>query len=81
MPNTMRQQMVQTLEHLMQSNDRLVVILADISDDLFHRDNPRVAERIFNLGIMEQSMISIGAGFAQVERHDLRFGDGVERAK
>ncbi len=64
MPNTLRQQMIQTLEGLMQSDDRLVVILADISDDLFHRDNPRVAERIFNLGIMEQSMISIGAGFA-----------------
>jgi transketolase len=56
--------MVQTLENLFQVDDRLVVILADISDELFHHDNPQVARRIFNLGIMEQSMISIGAGFA-----------------
>jgi transketolase len=61
---TMRQQMVQTLESLIQSDDRLVVILADISDEYFHRDNPRLAAHIFNLGIMEQSLISVGAGFA-----------------
>jgi transketolase len=61
---TMRQQMVATLEALMEQDERLVVILADISDSLFHADNPRVGARLFNLGIMEQTMISVGAGFA-----------------
>ena len=60
----MRQQMVATLEALMEQDERLVVVLADISESQFHNGNPRVAERLFNVGIMEQTMISVGAGFA-----------------
>ncbi len=61
---TMRQQMIDTLERLLESDERLVVLLADISDDLFHREKPAVAQRVINLGIMEQALISVGAGFA-----------------
>jgi transketolase len=62
--STMRQQMIATLESLLESDKRLVVLLADISNDLFHREKPGVAQRVINLGIMEQSLISVGAGFA-----------------
>lgn len=61
---TMRQQMVTTLESIMTVDERLVILLADISSELLHREKPEMARRIFNLGIMEQSMISAGAGFA-----------------
>ncbi len=61
---TMRQQMVATLESLLESDERLVVVLADIGDSQFHREKPGVAQRVINLGIMEQTLISVGAGFA-----------------
>ena len=61
---TMRQQMIDTLESLLESNERLVVLLADISDEHFHREKRAVAQRVINLGIMEQALISVGAGFA-----------------
>ncbi len=61
---TMRQQMIDTLEGLLESDERLAVLLADISDAQFHREKPAVAQRVINLGIMEQALISVGAGFA-----------------
>jgi transketolase len=60
----MRQQMVKTLEELMVADERLVVLLADISYSLFDKDNPIFSERILNLGILEQTMVSTAAGLA-----------------
>ncbi len=60
----MRQQMVKTLEDLAKQDERLVVLLAAISNSLFSKDNPHIARRVINLGIMEQTLISVGAGFA-----------------
>jgi transketolase len=60
----MRQQMVTTLEELMVADERLVVLLADISYSLFNKDDPRFSERILNLGILEQTVISTAAGLA-----------------
>jgi transketolase len=60
----MRQQMVTTLEELMATDERLVVLLADISNSLFNKHNPLFSERILNLGILEQTMISAAAGVA-----------------
>ena len=64
MQTTMRQQMVETLEDMLPYEKRMVIVLADISDELFHRQRQEVRERLFNLGIMEQTMISVAAGFA-----------------
>jgi transketolase len=64
MQTMMRQQMVETLEDILLQDKRMVVVLAEISYELFHRQQPEVRERLFNLGIMEQSMISVAAGFA-----------------
>ncbi len=60
----MRQQMVTTLEELMATDDRLVVVLAEISNSLFNKNNTAFAKRILNLGIMEQTMVSVAAGIA-----------------
>ncbi|HKV57102.1 MAG TPA: transketolase C-terminal domain-containing protein [Ktedonobacteraceae bacterium] len=64
MQTMMRQQMVETLEDMLLHDKRMVIVLADISDELFHSQRQEVRERLFNLGIMEQTMISVGAGFA-----------------
>jgi transketolase len=60
----MRQHMVKTLEELMASDERLVVVLAVISYSLFNQTTSAFAERILNLGIMEQTMVSVAAGIA-----------------
>ena len=60
----MRQQMVTTLEDLMAIDERLVVLLADISYSLFNTAHSRFSERILNLGILEQTLISTAAGLA-----------------
>jgi transketolase len=60
----MRQQMVKTLEELMAYDERLVVVLAEISNSLFNKNTSEFAERILNLGIMEQTMVSVAAGIA-----------------
>jgi transketolase len=60
----MRQQMVTTLEELMATDERLVVLLADISYSQFNKDNPLFSERILNLGILEQTMVGTAAGVA-----------------
>lgn len=58
----MRQQMSQTICDLMETDERLVVVLAEISTDFFKQS--RFPERVINVGIMEQTMISVGAGLA-----------------
>jgi transketolase len=60
----MRQQMVKTLEELMACDERLVVVLAVISYSLFNQTTSAFANRILNLGIMEQTMVSVAAGLA-----------------
>lgn len=55
----MRQHMIEMLHTLLLDDERLVVVLADISASLFapHR-------RLINLGIMEQSLVGVSAGLA-----------------
>lgn len=64
MQTMMRQQMVETLEDMLLQDERIVIVLAEISYELFHHQRQEVRERLFNLGIMEQTMISVAAGFA-----------------
>lgn len=59
---TMRQQMGQTVNELLESDGRLVVVLAEISKQYFaEASHP---ERVINVGIMEQAMVSVAAGLA-----------------
>jgi transketolase len=60
----MRQQMAASITELMGSDNRVVVVLADISTELFAQAAQRYPLRIINVGIMEQTMISVAAGLA-----------------
>lgn len=64
MITTMRQQMVATIEELFQRDKCLSLVLGDISLELFANVFQRYPERAFNLGIMEQTMVSVAAGLA-----------------
>jgi len=59
---TMRQQMIQTVSELLERDERLVLLLADVSSNYF--TDVFNSERIINVGIMEQTMISAAAGMA-----------------
>jgi transketolase len=59
---TMRQQMIQTVCELLEGDERLVLVLADISVDAFITSLR--SKRIINVGIMEQTMTSVAAGMA-----------------
>ena len=61
---TMRAQMGRTLEDLMDVDPRLVVVLADISTGYIERPATTHPDRVINVGIMEQTAISLAAGFA-----------------
>ena len=59
---TMREQMGQTVNELLERDERLVVILAEISAQYFAETSH--PERVINVGIMEQAMVSAAAGLA-----------------
>src|SRR6266700_2504779 len=61
---SMREQMITTVSDLFAQDERLTLVLADISQDLFKDVFQRYPQRAFNLGIMEQTMISVAAGLA-----------------
>lgn len=55
----MRQHMIDLLESMLAEDERLAVVLADISASRF-----KPHKRIINLGIMEQTLIGVAAGLA-----------------
>ena len=60
----MRERAASTLVELFREDERLALVLADISVDLFEpalRHDPR---RAVNVGIMEQTAVGVAAGFA-----------------
>ncbi|HLI89124.1 MAG TPA: transketolase C-terminal domain-containing protein [Ktedonobacteraceae bacterium] len=61
---TMRQQMGLTIEELFEQDERLALVLAEISTDFFRRLLREHPQRALNLGILEQTMISVAAGMA-----------------
>jgi transketolase len=62
---TMREQMVQTLQELVERDERLVVLLGNISASLFDKALfKRNPPRIYDLGIVEQALIGVAAGMA-----------------
>ena len=65
----MRERAAATLVELFREDERLALVLADISIDLFTpalRHDPR---RAVNLGIMEQAAVGVAAGFALAGFH------------
>ncbi len=60
----MREQMIQTVSDLFARDERLALVLAEISRDLFKDVLQRYPQRAVNVGIMEQTMIGVAAGLA-----------------
>jgi len=60
----MRERFVETASSLLDRDERLVVVLAEISAKLFAPAAARHPARVVNVGIREQLMVSVASGFA-----------------
>ncbi len=60
----MRNQLVKTVEALMKQDERLAILLGDISAWLFHNVLESYPDRAYNIGICEQAMAGMAAGLA-----------------
>ncbi len=61
---TMRDRMVAVVGDLIESDPATALILADISSGNFRQVFQRYPDRAINVGIMEQTLVSVAAGFA-----------------
>ncbi len=61
---SMRKQFVITTEELLKNDDKLIVLLGDIGVFGFNKSFINYPDRIYNIGILEQSTIGIAAGLA-----------------
>jgi transketolase len=61
---TMRERFARVATGLLDSDPRLAVVLADISPDLFGAAKVRHPDRVVNLGIREQLLISVAGGMS-----------------
>jgi len=61
----MRRQFVTTIERLLDSDPRLVVLLGDIGVFAFRHAIQRHPKRVINIGILEQATVSVAAGLAK----------------
>ncbi|MDR2988465.1 MAG: transketolase [Nocardiopsaceae bacterium] len=60
----MRERFARVATELLDSDGRLAVVLADISADLFEAGRRRHPNRVINLGIREQLLISVAGGMS-----------------
>jgi transketolase len=60
----MRERFADVTSELLDSDPRLAVVLADISADLFAPARQRHPDRVINLGIREQLLVSVAGGLA-----------------
>jgi transketolase len=61
----MRKQFINTVEDILEQDDRLVLLLGDIGVFGFRNAFQRHPDRVINIGILEQSSISVAAGLAK----------------
>jgi transketolase len=61
---TSREQFALTMEDLLESDERVGVVIADISGDRLALAAVRHPDRVINVGIREQAMIGVAAGLA-----------------
>jgi len=64
MAPTMRAQMVHTVEAVMAADERVALLLADVGAEQFKGALKAYPRRALNVGIMEQTLVSVGAGMA-----------------
>ncbi len=60
----MRNAFVQELEHLAESDDRIVLLMGDIGNRMFDRFRDKHPDRFYNCGVAEANMMSVAAGMA-----------------
>lgn len=60
----MRKQLVKTVENILKSDDKTTLLLGDIGVFGFRNAFKEHPNRVFNIGILEQSMISLASGMA-----------------
>ena len=63
---SMRQQFAETMLDVGVSDSRLVVVVGDISSGIMQPFAEACSGRFFNIGILEQSMLSVSAGMSKV---------------
>ncbi|MEI6278418.1 MAG: hypothetical protein WCQ16_03410 [Verrucomicrobiae bacterium] len=61
----MRRQFIKTVEEILEQDDRLVLLLGDIGVFGFRNASQKYSKRVINIGILEQSSISVAAGLAK----------------
>ncbi len=64
MMTDMRTVFAETTARLVEEDPRVAVVLAEISADMFGKAGARHPDRVLNVGIREQLMISVGGGLA-----------------
>ena len=69
MVTEMRPRIAATLTELFERDDRLAIVLAEISTDLFRGPRRSDPARAVNVGIMEATMVGVAAGFAMEGFH------------
>jgi transketolase len=71
MVTDMRTQLGRTASDLVESDPRVAVVLAEISVDRFAGAMRAAPDRVINVGIMEQTLVGVGAGFAMEGFHTI----------
>lgn len=61
----MRKEFSNILKNILSNNDNYALLLGDISVGLFVKEDETLPNNIFNVGILEQSMISFAAGLSR----------------
>jgi len=61
---SMRKQFVETIESILPKDERLVLVLGDIGVFGFRKAFAAYPDRVYNIGILEQSTIGMSAGLA-----------------
>ena len=68
---TMRTAFARTASDLLDEDPRAAIVLAEISTDYFTGAERRHPDRVVNVGIMEQAMVGVAAGFAMEGFHPI----------
>ena len=63
----MRKQFVDTIQDIFDSDDKAVLILGDIGVFGFRKLFAKYSDRTFNIGILEQSSVSVAAGLSKMQ--------------
>lgn len=64
---SMRKQLVKTVERLLAEDEKIILLLGDIGVFGFRNSFKKFPERAYNIGILEQSTVSLAAGLSMTD--------------